>query len=417
MKEFKNSILSSEKLETLFTLGELYVSDFLKINERPKYSKCELALAFDPITKLVQLTKQPDKEAMWGSQYWYLSSSNPQMKLALKDVAEKTINCIPRKNEKEIYIDIAGNDGTLLSYVNKNEFIRINIDPSDYKENREFVDFTIKDYFSAQTYKNIFSKARYISCCAVLYDIENPNKFVRDIYEILTDDGILTVQLSYTPLMILQNEIGNICHEHLAYYNLTSLKYLFENNGFVIKDLELNNVNGGSIRLYIQKQETSNNFKSPSDKDIADIRIKSLLEWEENHGFNNKNLYLDFFQRMKELKEKILFFINTEKSNGKSIWGYGASTKGNTLLQFLGLNNTLIDGIAEVQERKYGLRTVGTNIPIYSEEEMRNKNPNYLLIGPWFFLDTFKQKEENYLKNGGAFILTSPEFSIFTLNK
>ncbi len=410
-RQFPNSVVSSSPLIPIFNLGEFYVSDFLKLNEEPKYPKCKLELGFDTVSKVAQLTEQPCNEAMWGSFYWYLSGTNPQMRESLKDLANQTIKSIPFK-ESSVYLDIASNDGTLLSFVPFG-LIRLGIDPSAYTPVSD-CGMLIRDYFSAKVFHSVSQKkARYISCAAMLYDLSSPNEFVKDVYSILEDDGIFTVQLSYTPLMIIQTELGNLVHEHLCYYNLTSLKYLFEKNRFLIKDIELNNVNGGSIRLYLQKDIAPNNFRSPADNDIANIRINSLLQWEENNGYNSPDVYVAFYQKILDLKEKTVNFIKEQKSLGKSIYGYGASTKASTLYQFFGLNSDLITKIAEKQERKVGLKTIGTNIEICSDIQMRIDQPDYLLIGPWFFLENFKQREKDYLDNGGSFILTSPEFSIF----
>lgn len=412
--KYDTSIASGEKLQNLFSLGEIHISDFLKEGEVPKYDPCKLELAFDPESKLVQLTEQPPNEAMWGSFYWYRSQTNPVMIDALKNVADSTISKIAPSNRKETYIDIASNDGTLLSHLDSSKFFRVGIDPSDYPEALTKCDLVIKDFFSKETCKKHDLKARYISCCAMFYDLNKPMDFLFDVYDTLEDDGIFTLQLSYTPVMILQTEFGNICHEHLCYYNLTSLKYLFDKTGFVIKDVEVNTVNGGSIRVYLQKDVAPKNFSSLADIDCAKIRINSLLEWEENNGFNSPKVYLDFYQKILELKEKTLNFIQNEKAKGKSVWGYGASTKAQTLYQFFGLSPDLITKVAEKQECKWGLRMVGSNVPICSEEEMRKTHPDYLLIGPWFFVDNFIKRENEYLKKGGKFILPALLFNIIT---
>ena len=213
----------------------------------------------------------------------------------------------------------------------------------------------------------------------------------------------------------MQTELGVLCHEHLSYYNLTSLKWMTDRVGFVIKDIELNNVNGGSIRLYLQKKNAQDNYLTPADRDICKIRVASLLEWEERAGFNDPKVYKDFYKQIVKLKKHTVDFIKKAKAEGKSVWGYGASTKGNTLLQMFGLDHKLIDGIAEKQEFKWGRRTIGTDIPIYSEAEMRKANPAYLLILPWFFRDTFIEREQEYLKKGGTMIFPSPELSTYSL--
>lgn len=408
-------MVSGARLQPLFSIGDLYVSDFLKDNEKPKGPPCELALGFDPVSKTVQLTKQPDASLMWGSMYYYRSAVNPAMREALRDLAEKTSKSVPETSEKSVYLDIASNDGYLLSTVDSKKYIRVGIDPSDYPEAYNNAEVIIRDYFSARAFaKSGHRKASRISCAAVLYDVDKPIKFLKDIYDILETDGLATLQLSYTPANIMQTELGVICHEHLCYYNLTSLKWMADKIGFVILDVELNNVNGGSIRLYLQKKGAPNNYLTAADRDICQIRIDSLLQWEERAGFNDPKTYIDFYKQILKLKKETVGFIKKVKEHGKSVWGYGASTKGNTLLQMFGLDNRLIDGIAEKQEFKWGRRTVGTNIPIYSEAEMRKIQPDYLLILPWFFRDTFIEREQEYLKRGGTMIFPAPEFSTYS---
>jgi NDP-4-keto-2,6-dideoxyhexose 3-C-methyltransferase len=414
MTEYKNSVVSGAELEPLFSLGELYVSDFLEPGEEPKGPPCELKVGFDPETTALQLMKQPDPSLMWGSMYFYFSKTNPQMRLALKNLAESTTSCIPETGNKEIYVDIAGNDGTLLSYLNQGNFVRVNIDPSDYPECENKCDVFIQDYFSKEVYFNHFSKkCRYVSAAAVFYDLAEPQKFLQDIYEILEDDGVAVLQLSYTPLMIEQMEFGNICHEHLVYYNLHSLQYITEQCGFLIRDVELNSVNGGSIRVYLQKENSPNNFITLAHSYVKDVKVESLLAWEKDYGFCYQQTYLDFFQKVQHLKEQTVNFIKEQKEQEKSIWGYAASTKSATLYQYFGLDNTLIDKIAEKQEGKWGRRTIGTNIPIVSEKEMREKHPDFLLVGPWFFKEVFVEREREYLKNGGNMIFPAPYFHTY----
>lgn len=418
MIEHKKSVVSGAPLEPLFSIGDLYVSDFLKEGEQPKGPACELALGFDPVSKAVQLTKQPDADLMWGSMYFYRSAVNPSMREALRDLAQKTCQSVPESSEKSVYLDIASNDGYLLSTVDKEKYIRVGIDPSDYPEanNKDNVDVNIREYFSAKAFTDAgFKKASRISCAACFYDVDNPVEFLEDVHKILEDDGLFTLQISYTPANIMQTELGVICHEHLCYYNLTSMKWMTDKAGFIIKDVELNNVNGGSIRIYLQKKGAPDNYLTPADRDICKIRVQSLLQWEEEAGFNNPQVYKKFYEQILKLKKDTLDFLKKAKAEGKVVWGYGASTKGNTLLQVFGIDNTLIDGIAEKQEFKWSRHTVGTNIPIFSEEEMRKAQPDYLLILPWFFRDTFIEREHEYLEKGGVMIFPAPEFSMYSL--
>jgi len=414
MTEYKNSVVSGAELEPLFSLGELYVSDFLKEDEEPKGPPCELKLGFDPETTALQLMCQPDSSFLWGSIYWYRSGVNPSMVSALYNLMQSTTDCIPKLQTREIFVDCAGNDGTLLSFLPSDRYLRVNIDPSDYPDTLNNCDLFIQDYFSKEAYfKNLDKPCRYFTAAAVFYDLSEPQKFLQDVYDILADDGIAVLQLSYTPLMIEQMEFGNICHEHLVYYNLHSLVYVTEQCGFIIRDVELNSVNGGSIRLFLQKENAPDNFMTLAHSYVRDVKVESLLAWEKDYGYCYQKTYLDFFERVLQLKEKTVNFIKEEKNKGKSIYGYGASTKAATLYQFFGLNNTLIDKIAEKQECKWGRRTAGTNIPICSEEEMRKAQPDHLLVGPWFFKEVFVEREKEYLEKGGNMIFPAPYFHTY----
>jgi hypothetical protein len=399
----------------LFSLGDLYVSDFILPSDDTIRKKYDLSLILSPDTGLLRLKNAAPKDMMWGK-YWYRSGINSTMKNELKGIVDSVLTTIPYK-EGDIFLDIASNDGTLLSYV-PDTFYKVGIDPVEdsFKIEAEKVsDLIIQDYFTAAKYHEHLNgkKAKIITIIAMFYDLETPLQFLDDITEIMDDEGILVLQLSYTPLMLKQLAFDNICHEHIYYYSLTSLQNLLSQKKLKIVDTKLNDVNGGSFRVYIRKESADiKKFKTAPYRDVADFRIKSLLEYEKTLQLNNPETYIRFYKEISELKAKTVDFIINEKKKGKKIWGYGASTKGNTLLQWFGLNNTHIDGIADRSPYKHGFKTIGTNIPIYSEEDMRKYNPDYLLILPWHFVHEFKERESEYLKNGGKFIIPCPNFEI-----
>jgi len=320
--------------------------------------------------------------------------------------------------ENDIWIDIACNDGTLLSYLPEN-LIKIGIDPADdtfKNESEKHADLIIQDYFTKSVFKNSKfgkSKAKVVTSIAMFYDLDKPEEFINDVHEILDDDGLWVLQLSYTPLMIEQMAFDNICHEHIYYYSLFNIKKIFEKNGFQIMDCQLNDINGGSFRVYAMKENANiNKFSTQPNRDVCRFRVNSILEYEKTLELDSVDTWKKFYSDILALKDKTLDFIKNEKNNGKKIWAYGASTKGNTLLQYFGLDNTLIDGIAERSVYKWGMKTVGTNIPIYSEDEMRKAKPDYLLVLPWHFINEFTERESEYLKNGGKFIVPCPKFII-----
>lgn len=394
----------------LLTLGNLYISDFLRPDQEDK-ERHELALFMDE-DGAVRLEKHIPVNKMFGK-YWYRSGTNESMRRALKDVVDSILSLRPKSDKT--WLDIASNDGTLLSYVPK-EYYRIGIDPCEdsfLEEAKSHSDCIVQDYFSSKYMKDMGTKADVITTIAMFYDIVDREQFLNDVYEVLKDDGLWVLQLSYTPLMLKQMAFDNICHEHYYYYSLFNIKKLLERNDFVIRDVQLNTVNGGSFRLYVQKNVSDETkYADQPSRDVCNMRIESLLAYEKTLDLDAPFTWLEFMSDIVKLRNEVREFIVTEKKRGKTIWGYGASTKGNTLLQYFELDNTLIDAIADRSEYKHGTRTVGTNIPIVSEDEMRKANPDYLLILPWHFITEFERRESAYLNAGGRFIVPCPKLKI-----
>ena len=220
------------------------------------------------------------------------------------------------------------------------------------------------------------------------------------------------MQISYTPLMIQQNAFDNICHEHIEYYSLTSLNYLLKKHDLKIIDVELNDTNSGSFCVVITKQQNDLKNVDIFYKDIGEFRFNSIMAYENKLRLNKAEGYLNFMNRVKALKEKTSDLLNKLVREGKTIFGYGASTKGNTLLQYYGIDHRILKGIAERQPQKYGLLTVGSWIPIVSEEEMRAAKPDYLFILPWHFINEFCNREMDLLKSGCKFILPLPDLRV-----
>ena len=400
-------------MKELFTLGKLCVSDFIRADQFSD-NVYELKMMLDE-NGAVRLNECAPLDSMYGK-YWYRSGINQTMKTELKNIVE-SITKVVKLKENDIWLDIACNDGTMFEYIPKN-IIKIGIDPADdsYKqESEKKADLIIQDFFSYDTFKKSkFGKLKVniITIIAMFYDLDNPDIFLQDIYKVLEDDGLLVMQMSYTPLMLKQMAFDNICHEHIYYYSLFNIKKILEKNGFKIVDTQLNDVNGGSFRVYVKKNGNENKFYTQPYRDVANFRVKSILEYEKILKLDQVETWINFYDGINELKETTLNFIKNAKEQGKNIWCYGASTKGNTTLQYFGLDNSLIDGIAERSTYKWGLKTAGTNIPIYSEDEMRKANPDYLLILPWHFINEFKEREKDYLINGGRFIVPCPKFEI-----
>lgn len=400
-------------MKELFSLGKLYPSDFLKPGEQPRCEPVEMKLISTDFGA-VRLEKTAPAAAMYG-RYWYRSGINYTMRNELEKIVDSIFQVFSDSmGTNDVWLDIACNDGTLLSYVKS--MITVGIDPADdtFKKEAEKYGQIIQNYFSANAYFQAQkAPAKVITSIAMFYDLEEPEKFIQDIDKVLDKNGLWVMQMSYSPLMIEQMAFDNICHEHIYYYSLFNIKYLLEANGFKIMDCGLNDVNGGSFRLYIMKQDADHTkFGTQPYRDVCNFRVKSMLAYESTLNLSDPATWQRFFWQILELKKQVLNFILGAKAEGKKIWGYGASTKGNTMLQYFGLDNTIIDGIADRSEKKWGLRTVGTNIPVYSEADMRAAKPDYLLVLPWHFIHEFIDREKAYLAGGGKFIVPCPKFEI-----
>ena len=254
----------------------------------------------------------------------------------------------------------------------------------------------INDFWHSKQLKKIpkkYQKLKVVTAIGMFYDLEDPSEFIKHAADALDDDGIFVAQLMCSHSMFKTNDLGNICHEHLEYYSYDSLKYLFEKNGLKIFKMNENKINGGSYRIYCKKN------------------IKKSIKYKEQVGYGE---IIKFIKRVKKNKLRTLKFIKEQIKLGKKIFLYGASTKGNTLLQYYGLTNKEIPFAAERSKTKWGKYTVGSGIKILSEENARKLNPDYFFVMPYGFIKEFIVREKSWIKKGGKFILPYPNFKVIS---
>src|SRR3989344_6783181 len=315
----------SNKLYNIISLGNLYLSDFITKNK--KTPKHPLKLVVCEKCFLVQLKHTTPSFLLYTDNYGYKSGMNQTMKDHLKEIAEKSVRKVKNHKKKILAIDIGANDGTLLKFYPKTVY-KVAVEPIKKlaKEAKKSADVVINDFFSYESYKEVFKdkKADIITAISCFYDIHNPNNFLRGIAKILKEDGIFVIQQNYLKSMLDQNAFDNVVHEHLEYYSLTSLQNLLRKHNLEVFDVEINNINGGSFRTYIAKK---------GKKKISDS-VHILLQSEKKLRLNDIKIYNNFANRIKNNKEKIKKFILKENKKGKKIYVYGASTRGNTLLQY-----------------------------------------------------------------------------------
>lgn len=405
----------SQKLEDVLSLGELYVSAFIDEDEQKDMKKYPLDLVLCNEKSggcgLLQLRHAVPSELMYKN-YWYRSGTNQTMTDALYDIvsAAKKV-AFPQAGD--FVIDIGANDGTLLSAYAGSDARRVGFEPAKNlvpvaAVNAEKI---INDFFNFGAWEREFpgKKAKIITAIAMFYDLDEPNKFVADVARCLDKNGVFIIQMSYLPLMLAQNDFMNICHEHLEYYSLLALENLLKRHDLEVFDAETNDINGGSFRIFIKNKHGGTAIKIPAG---ASGHVEKMRNNEKRLGLNGKKPYDDFVRRVEDIKKRTVDFIKSESARGKRTYVYGASTKGNTLLQYYGLGAAEIPFAAERSQYKWGKKTVGSLIPIISEEQARAEKPDYFLVLPWHFLEEFKEREKEFLASGGKFIVPLPEFKI-----
>jgi len=307
----------------------------------------------------------------------------------------------------DLVLDIGSNDGTSLSFYPPNT-IRVGMDPTIVKF-REYYQpgiHAIADFFSADSFRAQFGtrNAKVISSIAMFYDLEEPLQFVKDITEVLADDGVWHFEQSYMPLMLKQNAYDTICHEHVEYYSLHQIKWMTDRCGLKIIDVVLNDINGGSFAVTASKKDSKHTVNS--------VVIDGLLREELAMGINTLAPFEEFNGRVFKHREAFRDLIGSLNKDGKKIMGYGASTKGNVLLQLCGFTKSDIPAIAELNPDKFGSFTPGSLIPIISESEARDSKPDYFVVLPWHFRENLVTREQPFLNAGGKMIFPLPEIEI-----
>jgi hypothetical protein len=343
---------------------------------------------------------------MYGDNYGYRSGLNASMVSHLTN----KINYLERLvklNENDLVIDIGSNDATALkAYLVKCR--KVGIDPTGLKFKEFYTDniSLIPDFFSAEGFKNVFpeEKANIITSIAMFYDLERPVDFVRDIEQCLADDGIWHFEQSYMPSMLRTNAYDTVCHEHLEFYSFKVVKNLLENCGMRVIDVQMNAINGGSFAVTASKKNAPYISNTPI--------IAWMIQQEDEMGLDTPKPYRDFEERVFKHRKNLTDLINALVADNKKIFGYGASTKGNVLLQFCGFTEKQIHYVAEVNETKFGSFTPGTHIPIISEKDAHALKPDYYLVLPWHFKNSILEREKDYIARGGKFIFPLPEIEI-----
>jgi hypothetical protein len=356
---------------------------------------------------LLQLRHSYDLQEMYGLNYGYRSGLNRSMVEHLHQKVRKICALVDLVHG-DLVIDIGSNDSTLLQGYPGIGYILVGIDPTGEKFKSYYPDHInlIADYFSAKAVQDRFGKekAKVVSSIAMFYDIESPIDFMRQIHDVLADDGVWVFEQSYMPTMLTMNAYDTVCHEHLEYYGLKQIRWMTNRTGLKIVDVELNNVNGGSFSIVAAK--------STAPYDEATSQVEIILQKEAAMGLDTLRPYEEFKKRVFQHRDRFLEFFQKIRAERSLALGYGASTKGNVILQFCCLTERDLPFIAEVNKDKFGCYTPGTLIPIISETEARAIKPDYFVVLPWHFKENIMTREEDFLCRGGKLFFPLPELEV-----
>lgn len=385
-------ICGNSNLVRVLSLGEQMLTGVFPREKGAKITTGPLNLVKcmggDEVCGLVQMEHSYDLGEMYGENYGYRSGLNASMVAHLHGKVKKILTQVDLQ-EGDLVVDIGSNDSTTLQAYPFSGLALVGVDPTGIKFHSYYPPHIqlIPDFFSSALVKARFpgKKAKVVTSFSMFYDLEDPVGFMRQVYEVLADDGVWVFEQSYMPTMLETNSYDTVCHEHLEFYALKQIKWMADKVGFRIVDVEFNDVNGGSFSITVSK----------ANGDLTVIpSVQKILDREREQGLDTLEPFQAFAQRAEKTRTDLLDFIKTAHAQGKTVAALGASTKGNVLLQYCGLTEKDIPFVGEVNVEKYGCYTPGTWIPIIPETELLAKKPDYLIVLPWHFRKFFLAQEK-----------------------
>ena len=393
------------ELFDLFSLGKISFTGRFSNTIRQNVPKAYLNVLMCKKCKLVQLDRNFDLNYLYGKSYGYRTGINKTMTDHVKKIVRKCSALVKLKS-KQYVLDIGSNDATLLNFY-ANDIIKVGVDPlvNKYKKFYKKINYKISNFFKIKDIEKIKIKKKFkiISALSVFYDLRDPNKFIKEIKKILDDKGVFVLEHVDLYYIIKNNIFDTICHEHLIFYSSKIIIEIMKNNGLKVFNHEYNEINGGSSRYYICHSKA--NFKVSKN-------IKKVLLRENLQGIGLKKTYKLFFTKILNEKIKLIKLIKKIKNEKQDIHGYGASTKGNVLLQFYNINNKVVNYIADRNPLKWNSFTPGTRIKIISESQSRKIKPHFYLVLPWHFKNEILIREKNIRKKGTKFIFPLPKVTV-----
>ena len=396
----------NNKFTNLFSLGKISFTGKFSKSFFHNIPKKYLHLLMCTKCKLVQLDRNFNLKYLYGKDYGYRTGINKTMTSHVKKAVKKCLTLVNLRANDHV-LDIASNDATMLNFYPKN-IVTVGVDPlvNKYKKYYSKINYKISSFFQIANIKklNLKKKFKIISALSVFYDLRDPNKFIREVKEILDEKGIFILEHADLYCIIKNNIFDTVCHEHLGFFSSKIIMDMMQHNGLKVFDHEYNYINGGSSRYYICHKKADYKTKKSN--------IKAAILKEKKIGLNSKKTFKKFFKKILIEKSKLKNLITKIRNKKLIIHGYGASTKGNVLLQFYNIGNKEINYVADRNPLKYNLFTPGTKIKIISENYSRRLNPDYYLVLPWHFKKEILVREKKIRKKGTKFIFPLPNMKV-----
>lgn len=404
-------ICGNTNLVPILNLGVQRLSGVFHSPELPQPSASPLELikcdnsVDDDVCGLLQLKHSASLDEMYGATYGYYSSISPAMVSHLKGIVERLVN-FANPDLGDIALDIGCNDGTLLNFLKDRNLIRVGIDPSSEKFINNFQKGirVIFDFFSAERVREIIDKqeCRIITSIAMFYDLDDPMEFMRQIRSLLAKNGVWALELSYMPRMLSNLTYDQVCHEHVTYLGLQQIKWMTDRTGLKILDVDFNDVNGGSFFIIVGRDDGC--FLSNDEK------IQEILNNE--NALHSITPFRHFESRVLSHRDEVRNFLGLIKDAGRKVLGYGASTKGNIVLNYCDIGPDDLTAICDSNPEKEGLITPGTKIPIISKRDMLKANPDFLFVLIWHFRNEVLKDEHDYIMSGGKVVFDLPRLHV-----
>lgn len=395
----------SERLTEFLDLGKQYLADFRRDDKKPP--KYPLVAVFCEDCKLVQLEHTTPQKEMYHDRYGFKSGISESIK---KDLDSIVTHAFQYNNDPKKWLDIASNDGTLLSFV-PDDIHRTGVDPVTFlcQEAEQHADRIVNDFFGLRSFADyqIDGSARYekfdvITSVSCFYDMPDPHKFVSDVSTVLSQKGVWIIQQNYLLTTMELSAVDNFCHEHLEYYTLLSLENLLDEYDLEVNEVFLSGVNGGSIRTVVSHKGSFS----------VDESVGRQRELENRAGLDNIKAYQEFAESVSVELDKLHRLVVAAHDAGETIAILAASTRGATIWQSADLDHRYIKYAVERNPAKVGANFSQLGVPIVSESEFRRVQPDYAIVGPWFFAPEVVAREKEFVLNGGKIIIPLPEVKI-----